>query len=169
MDKTITTALLIIVSMVMVLMLFNIAYPAIVEGGDAITGMANRESARMGSQIAIIHCAGELDADGNWQDGNYNGEFEVFAWVKNTGDSRITALDNMDVFFGAEGAHMRIPHQSETAAYPYWTWQIENASDWSPTATARITVHYGAPLAQGRYFLRVTTANGIADDAFMGM
>ena len=53
MDKVITTAMLIVISMVMALMLFNIAYPAIIEGGDAIVSMAGRVEDRMRSQIAI--------------------------------------------------------------------------------------------------------------------
>ncbi len=57
MDKTITTALLIVISMVMSLALFNAAYPAIIQGGDAINSMTNRSDERMRSQAAIIHAA----------------------------------------------------------------------------------------------------------------
>ncbi len=64
MDKTITTALLIVISMVTAVALFNAAYPAVIKGGDAITSMANRADDRMQSQIAIIHMAGEQDSQG---------------------------------------------------------------------------------------------------------
>lgn len=170
MDKSITTALLIVISMVMALMLFNVAYPAVVQGGDAITGMAARTEDRMRSQIAIIHAAGELDSSGWWQDTNGSGDFEVFAWVKNIGDTRITALESTDVFFGPEGNFARIPHQSAAGgSFPYWSGQIENDTVWGPNATLRITVHYSAPLAAGRYFMKVTIPTGVSDEYTLSM
>jgi hypothetical protein len=170
MDKTITTALLIVISMVMALMLFNIAYPAILSGGDAITSMADRAEEQMRSQIAIIHAAGELDSTGWWQDANSNGDFEVFIWAKNIGSTRIIALDQMDLFFGPDGNFARIPNQSQAGGnYPYWTWQLENTSDWTPTATLRIVVHYLFPVSQGRFFIRLNAPNGVSDDFYLSM
>jgi archaellum component FlaG (FlaF/FlaG flagellin family) len=169
-DKVITTTLLIAVSMVMALVLFNIAYPAIVEGGDAISSMANRVEDRMKTQIAIIHTAGELDDSGAWQDTNGNGDFEVFIWVKNVGTTRILALERSDVFFGPEGNFVRIPHQSAAGgAYPYWTGQVEGDNTWSPTTTVKITIHFSAPLAPGRYFSKVTVLAGVSDDYIWSM
>ena len=170
MDKVITTALLIVISMVMALMLFNVAYPAIIEGGDAIVSMAGRIEDRMKSQIAIIHVSSELDADGWPQDFNNNGLFDVFMWVKNVGTSRITALDNLDIFFGAEGNFARIPYGSSAGGgAPYWSWDLENAEEWAPTATLRITIHYGAALSSGRYFAKVTVPSGVWDDYYLGL
>ncbi|MCB9451233.1 MAG: hypothetical protein H6672_07320 [Anaerolineaceae bacterium] len=170
MDKTITTALLIVISMVMALMLFNTAYPAIIEGGDAISSMANRTEDRMRSQVSVIHAAGELDSSGWWQDANGNGDFEVFIWVKNVGSTRITALEQMDVFFGPEGNFARIPHQTESGgSYPYWTWEIENAAEWVPTATLKISIHYLLPLSPNRFFVKIAIPNGVSDDLFMSM
>ena len=42
MDKVITTALLIVVSIVMALMLFNNTYPAIQESSAALSGVESR-------------------------------------------------------------------------------------------------------------------------------
>jgi archaellum component FlaG (FlaF/FlaG flagellin family) len=169
-DKAITTALLIVVSIVMAVMLFNAVYPAVIEGSSAMTGMTSRAEERLRSQIEIVHATGELDSDGWWQDVNGNGDFDVFVWVKNVGSSRIAAVERTDVFFGAEGDFMRIPHESETGGgYPYWTWQVENASEWTPTATLRITIHYAAPLSSGRYFVKVIISNGVSDEHFLSM
>jgi hypothetical protein len=170
MDKTITTALLIIISIVMALALFNAAYPAIMKGGDAIANMANRANERMKSQIVIVHMAGELDGQGQWQDANANGLFDVFLWVKNVGASPITAVEGMDVFFGREGSFVRIPYQGDAAgSYPHWTWQVENGAEWTPTATLKITVHYTSPLAPGRYFAKIAISNGVSDQQFLGL
>lgn len=170
MDKSISTALFIVVSMVMALMLFNVAYPAIVESGDAISGMTNRADEQMRSQITVIHAAGELDQTGTWQDTNVNGEFEVFVWVKNVGDSTLIGIDRLDVFLGPEGNFARIPHQSHAnGSKPYWTYQIENAAEWTPTATVKLVIHYQFPITSGRYFVKVVVPNGVADEDFFGL
>ncbi|MFW5691003.1 MAG: hypothetical protein ACOCXZ_00770 [Chloroflexota bacterium] len=170
MDKTITTALMIVISMVLALMLFNVAYPAVVEGGDAIASMGRRAEDRLRTQIRVIHAAAEMDGDGNWQDSNGSGRFEAFVWVKNIGSARIPGIDTLDVFFGPEGNFTRIPHQSDAdGAFPHWSWQVENATEWTPTATLRITVHYATTPSMGRYFIRVTTPGGVSDEYYMGM
>lgn len=170
MEKSISTSLFVAVSMIMALILFNAAYPAIIEGGDSIIRMADRAEDRMLSQIAIIHGAGELDQTGWWQDTNGNSEFDVFFWVKNIGTSRILALETVDVFFGTEGNFVRIPHQSTASgSYPYWTAALETGSDWGPTSTLRITIHYSASLSSGRYYAKITTPNGVSDEYFLGI
>lgn len=170
MDKAITTALLIVISMVMSMMLFNAAYPAVIQGGDAITSMTNQVDERMRSQVEIIHAAGELDANGVWQDTNGDGQFETFVWVKNVGDSRIIAYERTDVFFGPEGNFIRIPHQSQAgSSFPYWTAQVENDPEWTPTSTLQIAIHYGSALTSGRYFVKVVIPSGVSADYFLGM
>ena len=170
MDKTITTALFIAASMIMVLVLFNVAYPAVIEGADSVSRMAKSVADRMSYQVAIVHASAELDSDHQWQDGNSNSQFDVFAWIKNTGAARITALDRMDVFFGREGNYVRIPNESEAGASTiYWTWSIENDSEWLPTATLQIDIHNSVPLATGRYFMRVILPNGVSSEYFLGI
>jgi hypothetical protein len=170
MDKAITTGLLIVISMVMAMMLFNVAYPAIVDSGSAMTNMSQRSEDRLRSDLVIVHAAGELDASGAWQDTNGNGQCEAFIWVKNVGSTRITPIERVDVFFGPEGNFTRIPHESEAGgAYPRWRWSIPNGAEWSPTTTLEIAVQYGSALAPGRYFVKVTLPNGVSDKTFVGM
>jgi hypothetical protein len=169
MDKTITTALLIVISMIMVVLLFNAAYPAILQGSDAITNMTDRAEERMKTEISVIHAAGELDADGFWANTNGNSSFEVFVWVKNVGSTRLTAVEQSDVFFGPEGNFARIPYSASGGSYPSWSWELENATAWTPTATLKITIHYGVPQSPGRYFIKVILPNGVSSDYFLGM
>jgi hypothetical protein len=166
MDKAFTTALLIVIGMMMAMMLFNAAYPAVLQGGDAIVGMAHRASDQMDTDLRVVHVAGEIDANGMWQNTNANSEFEIFAWVKNIGSSRIVDLNNLDVFFGPEGNFSRIPYGG--TSYPYWTWTVENGGDWTPGSTLRITVHYQMVIPQGRYFLKVGTNQGVSADYTVG-
>lgn len=164
MDKAIMTTMLIVISTVMGVLLFNAAYPAIIESNDAMASMTNHANEQLLSQISIIHVASELDSDGWWQDSNNNGTFDVFIWVKNVGSVRMIALEQIDLFFGPEGNFSRIPHMDAAAGYPYWSWQLENAAAWTPTATLKITIQHGAPQASGRYFVKLTTPNGTSDE-----
>ncbi|MFP4321348.1 MAG: hypothetical protein ACLFTK_02745 [Anaerolineales bacterium] len=169
MDKAITTALLIVISMVMVLLLFNAAYPAIIEGGDAINSMSDRTSNRLRTHITVIHISSEQDPTGNWYDHNANTTVDVFAWVKNTGTTRIPAMDQLDLFFGPQTDFQRIPHESAAGSGPYWSWHLENDTAWNPTATLRITIHHPGTLPAGRYFLRVVTPDGSISETFLGI
>jgi hypothetical protein len=174
MDKSITTGLFIVVGMVLALMLFNVAYPAVIEGSDAIASMANRQEEKMRTQIRVLHATGELDQSQSFKDTNGNGTFDVFIWVKNVGETRVMALNDLDVFFGPEGNFTRIPHHSAALpGAPYWTWKVENdstATDWQPKSTLRVTINFGVgSLAAGRYFFKITTSSGISDDYGLGI
>lgn len=170
MDKAITTSVLIVISMVLALVLFNAAYPAITRGSDAITSMAHREIDSMKSQVTIIHAAAELDSNGQWQDTNDDDQFDAFIWIKNVGAMTIDAVDSTDIFFGQEGNFVRIANQADAGGhYPYWTWAVENGTEWTPTATVKITIHYQTPLLPGRYYIKVNTATGASDEYFLGM
>ncbi len=170
MDKVITTAFLIIVSVVASVVLFNAFYPAVLESSDAMISMKSRVDERLKSQVEIVHASGELDSGGAWQDVNGDGRFNVFLWAKNIGAVRIAAIERTDVFFGPEGNFARIPHESEAGGnFPYWSWSLENDSDWNPTATLEITIHYSSALSTGRYFGKIVAPSGVADEYLMGL
>jgi hypothetical protein len=54
-DKTITTALLIIASVVAAMLVVNAAYPAIVRSSNSIVMVSERMEDRIGSQISIVY------------------------------------------------------------------------------------------------------------------
>ncbi len=170
MDKAITTAFMIIVSVVVSVMVFNAVYPAVVQGSASLTSMQSRVDERMKSQVEIIHVAGELDSAGNWQDSNGDGYFSTLIWAKNLGSLRISAVSEVDVFFGPEGNFVRIPYETDAGgSFPYWSLTVENAEQWDPTGTARITINDGSPRPRGRYFVKIVLPNGMGDDDFFGM
>lgn len=170
MDKAITTVFMIIVSVVVSVMIFNTVYPAAIRGSDSLVNMRTRMDERMKTQIAVVHAIGELDSNGNWQDTNGDGHFNVFVWVKNIGSLRIAAVADVDVFLGPEGNFTRIPYKTDAnGSYPYWDWQVENDTHWNPAATARIIVYYAGPLGRGNYFVKIVTPNGPEDSSFFSL
>ncbi len=65
---------------------------------------------------------------------------------------------------------MRVPYQAEaTTPFPYWTWDLENGTEWLPTGTVKITIHNSVPLAPGRYFAKVIIPTGVSDEQFLGL
>lgn len=170
MDKAITTTFLAIASVVAAVLVFNALYPAVVQGSTAMTAMQDRVSERLKSQVDIIHAAGELDQNGAWQDTNGDGDFDVFIWVKNVGSLRISAISRIDLFFGPEGNFARIPYIDEASgSYPRWEWALENDTQWNPTATLKITIHYSSILASQRYFVKVVVSSGVSDQYYFSM
>jgi len=165
-DKAIVTAFMVMVGVVCAVLVFNAVYPAIVLSSDAMTSMKGRIDGRLNSQIEVVHATGELDSNGQWQDTNADGDFDVFVWVKNVGSLRVSALERCDVFFGEEGNFSRIAYGQGN---PHWELQLENDTDWNPTATLKITIHYSSALSSGRYFFKMVTPNGVSDEYYFSM
>jgi hypothetical protein len=170
MEKTITTAFMVIVSIIVSVMVYNAVYPAAVQGSDSIRAMRLRMDERIQSQISIVHAVGELDRFGNWRDTNGDGRFNVFVWSKNVGSARVSAIPQMDIFFGPDGDFTRIPAKEAAGGnYPYWEWAVENDTSWNPTSTLRITISTLTPLPQGRYFIKVVLPTGVSEESFIGL
>jgi hypothetical protein len=132
--------------------------------------MRNRMDDRIQSQVAIVHAAGELDKNGTWQDTNGDGKFNLFVWSKNVGSARVSAIGQMDVFFGPDGNFSRIAHTDEAGGtFPNWQWEIENDTAWNPTATLKITINTSSPLPSGRYFVKIVLPNGLSTDYFFSL
>jgi archaellum component FlaG (FlaF/FlaG flagellin family) len=126
---------------------------------------------RMRSQVEIIHAAGELDEDGNWQDTNSNSYFDVFVWVKNIGAEAVDDVGRCDIFInGDQTVWAWIPHVDYAeGAFPQWDYVIENGSEWSTATTLKIEVIYETALSSGEYRLRVLIPNGVSDDYYFSM
>jgi hypothetical protein len=112
---------------------------------------------RIASQIEIVHATG--------QDGNP----EVNVWVKNIGAAKIAPIDRTDVFFGPSGDFQRVPYGTDSSCVaPCWYETLENATEWSQTATMRITIKDADNLATGTtYYIKVVTSNGTVDSKYL--
>jgi archaeal flagellar protein FlaG len=149
MDKVMVTLLLIIAGVVCSVVIINAAFPAITGSTGAITDTASKISDRIRSQVKIIEVA--------------NTGSNLYVWIKNVGTSRILGIESSDIFFGPEGNFSRVPHGAAGSSEPYWDYSIENASNWGPTATVKITVHSGTALS-GSYYFKMVIPNGITEE-----
>lgn len=176
MDKPIITVLLIIAGVVCVCFIFNSVYPAVTQGSHAVVSMADKIDDRLKSNISIIHIASEYDPQsGNWTDSNGNDDFEIFAWVKNIGTTRILRPDRSDIFFGHEGNFHRIPYTDYASGYPRWEYQIQGGqTEWKQANTVKITIKYDTFASSGlssgtTYMLRMIIPNGISDEGYLSL
>lgn len=153
MDKTIITTLLVIAGVIVSVLAFNTIYPAVIESSDTLTNRQRRINERLNSQIEIIHAAKASGYDD-----------VVTIWVKNIGANRISPVENCDLFFGPEGNYSRIPHGIGEG---FWSYTVENDSDWDPAATVRITAELDYSLIDGeRYFVKFVTSRGVDDEYY---
>lgn len=173
MDKAIITVLLLIGGVVLVAYMINGLFPVVNRGNDAVVSMSDIIDDRIKSNVSIIHAVSEYDASqpGTWRDLNSNGWFDIIAWVKNVGSSRVLGIEECDVFFGTEGNFQRYSHSTYASGTPNWVYSLEDsASDWSPGKTNKITLRYALTyVASGlstntTYKLKLIIPNGISDE-----
>lgn len=158
MDKTITTALLIIAGVVCSIFVFNSVFPMVNRSSQAVVSMAEQIDDRMQSRISIVHAANTEDHK------------TIYIWVKNVGTSRIVSIKDSDIFFGQEGNYSRIPYVAEVgASHPCWNYTIENGTEWLTSATVKITITYDTDPGVGTYFIKVIIPNGISDEFYFSM
>jgi len=157
-DKAITTALLIIAGIICTLFLFNSVYPMVNRSSQAMVSMAEKIDERMKSRISIVHAASTADRK------------TVYIWVKNTGSSRITSIEESDVFFGKEDNFSRVPYVDDAeGSYPRWEYSLENGTEWSTGTTLKITITYNSDPGTGTYFVKIVIPNGISDEYYFSM
>ena len=122
---------------------------------------------RIDTQISIIYATGELDSDEVWQDTDSDTYFDVTAWVKNVGSSRILGADQVDVFLGSNGTIARIPYVDDSGgSYPSWSYTLENGTEWKNTVTMKISIHYSSAQASDTYLVKVITPAGVYDEHY---
>jgi hypothetical protein len=135
----------------------NAVMPAIGRAGNALVSSAEVADDRLSSRIEIIHATGQVGAT------------QAEAWVKNTGAAQIAALDKIDVFFGPETDFLRITYGGPGCTAPCWDYELENDTEWDPTATLHVTVFLEAAdalVAGTTYYVKVVAPNGVEDSKF---
>jgi archaellum component FlaF (FlaF/FlaG flagellin family) len=157
-DKVITTVLLIVAGVICVMVVFNSVYPAVNRSSQAMVSMADRIDERMKSRINIVHATSSSDRQ------------SIYLWIKNTGSSRIVSIEESDVFFGQSDNFSRISYVDDAGgSYPRWEYSIENNTEWSATATLKVSISYDSDPGAGTYYIKMVIPNGISDEYFFSM
>jgi archaeal flagellar protein FlaG len=164
-SEVISTALLLIASVIACVALINAIYPSLYTATSSITSMTNTVNDRMKSEVRFIYSTGDTSS-GNTID----------VWVKNIGSNRIflSQAGNIDIFYGRDtGVMTHTSYTNGTLGQDTWQYTIENdAGDigvLDPGETLHITIRttdaFIAPTDQ--YRVRLVLANGVyCEDSF---
>ena len=130
MEKTITTALLVIASIVATMALINAVLPAAGKGSGALLSANSAAADRIKTDIDIIFATGNSTGD------------KITFWAKNVGSKAIKPIENSDIFVNTPTTITRIPHTGSASQNPRWEYAIEgSASDWTQTVTVKVTIY----------------------------
>ena len=82
----------------------------------------------------------------------------------------MTRLNRVMSSWVPDGDFGRIPYETDAkGSYPYWSFDIENDTQWGIGATVKITVTYDQDPGAGTYYMKVVIPNGISDEFYFSM
>ena len=149
MEKAITSALLIIVSIIAAMALINAVLPAANTSSGALL-MANAVAAdRIKTDIEIVHASGNAATN------------KITVWVKNIGSQRIIPINASDVILETpDVGDIRLPYQSGCSS-ECWDYEVEGSgTDWEYTVTVKFTI--STSVVTGVYSVTVSVFNAIS-------
>ena len=150
MDKVLVTTLLTMAAVVAAVMVVNTMLPALGRSTSAVLSSSTAASNRLKTDTEIIHIATDTAT------------FKVYAWIKNTGASEITAIDSGDLFYKTSTTFDRLPWDDDAScpASSCWSYIIEDDTVWNPGVTIKVTVHL-TTLPTANYLVRFVTRNAV--------
>ena len=148
MEKAITTALLVIASIIASVALINAVIPAVGRSTSALLGANNAASDRIKTDIEILFATGDTAAD------------QIILWTKNVGSKTIKPIAHSDVFVTTPTNVQRVPYTGSGVGTPYWEYAIENGTEWSQAVTVKLTLHMGT-LSTGSHTVTLAVYNSV--------
>ena len=144
MEKAITTALLLIASIIAALALVNAVIPAMGKSASALA-MANSQTAdRIRTDIEIIHATGNTNRT-------------ITVWVKNVGTKVIEPVTSSDVILTTPSTVSSLPYVSGCSS-ECWDYSWEGgASEWTQAVTVKFTLK--TTVSAGLYTLTLSSPN----------
>ena len=148
MEKSITSALFIIASIVAAMALINAVIPAAGKSSGALL-MANAEAAdRISTDIEIIHASGNATTN------------KITVWVKNIGTKNIAPIRASDVILTTPSDVLRLPYVSGCSS-ECWDYSIEGSgSDWKQSVTVKFTLL--TSVTTGVYTITLSVVNAVS-------
>ena len=147
MEKAITSALLIIASIIAAMALINAVIPAASKSSGALL-MANSTAAdRIKTDIEIVHASGDDTSN------------KVTLWVKNIGTKTIVPVSASDVILTTPSDVLWLPYVSGCSS-ECWDYPVEDSgSDWKQSVTVKFTL--STSVTAGVYTVAVSVVNAV--------
>ncbi len=146
MEKVITTAMLVIASLIAAIALINAVMPATGKSASALATANSEAAKRIKTDIDVIYATG-----------NTSGTITI--WVKNVGTQVIKSVKDSDIIIIKPNAVSRLPYVSGCSS-ECWDFTLEDsATAWSTTVTVKFTVT--TAVATGSSSVSVAAPNGV--------
>ncbi len=146
MEKTITTAMLVIASLIAAIALINAVLPATGKSASALASANSEAAKRIKTDIDVIYATGKNSGT-------------ITIWVKNVGTQVIRAVESSDIIIIKPSGAVRLSYVSGCSS-ECWDFTLEDsAADWSTTVTVKFTVT--TAVAVGSYSVSVAAPNGV--------
>lgn len=150
MEKGVTTALLVIASIVAAVALINAVMPALGKSSSALATANSEAAKRIKTDIEVIHATGDTAGT-------------ITVWVKNVGTQVVRSVKQTDVIITkptAAGGVKRLSYVSGCSS-ECWDYLIEDsAPDWSRADTVKFTLT--TTVTSGTYTVSIAVFNGVS-------
>lgn len=153
MDKVITSALLIIASVIAAMALINAVLPAVSKSSGALLQANSAAADRIRTDIEIVHVASDTSS---------GSEDQIVVWVKSVGPNKIISIEDTDVFLTMPSTVKRVTYDA-AGSVESWNYTLENGTEWTQTVTVKITLHLtDASVVAGAYSVTVSVYNSVS-------
>ena len=154
MEKAITSAILIIASIIAATALINAVLPAASKSAGALLNANTASANRIRTDIEIVHATGNATSE------------KITVWVKNIGSTRIIPINASDIILEApDGTVTRLPYTSgcNSGSPGCWDYAIEGSSaDWIYTVTVRFILFPTTGVDSGVYSVTISVFNAVS-------
>ncbi|PKB72571.1 MAG: hypothetical protein BZY75_06340 [SAR202 cluster bacterium Io17-Chloro-G7] len=146
MEKVITTAMLVIASLVAAIALINAVLPATGKSAGALAAANSEAAKRIKTDIDIIYATGDTSGT-------------ITVWVKNVGTQIIRSVKDSDIIIEKPSGAARLSYVDGCSS-ECWDFTLEDsASAWSSRVTVKFTITTAVPT--GNFSVSVAAPNGI--------
>ena len=148
MGQVITTALLMIASVIAATAMINAVLPAANKSSGALLAANSVAADRIKTDIEIVHASGNDTSN------------KITLWVKNIGTKNIVPISASDVILTTPDDVLRLPYVSGCSS-ECWDYSIEgSSSNWKQSVTVKFTL--STSVTTGVYTIMVSVVNAVS-------
>jgi len=148
MQGVISTALLLIASVIAATALINAVLPAANKSSGALLAANSAAADRIKTDIEIVHASGNDTSD------------KITLWVKNIGTKNIAPISASDVILTTPSDVLRLPYVSGCSS-ECWDYLVEDSgSDWKQSVTVKFTL--STSVTTGVYTITLSVVNAVS-------
>ena len=148
MEKVITTALMLIASVIAATALINAVLPAANKSSGALLAANSVAADRIKTDIEIVHASGNDTSN------------KITLWVKNIGTKNIVPISASDVILTTPSDILRLPYVSGCSS-ECWDYSVEDSgSDWKQSVTVKFTL--STSVSTGVYSITISVVNAVS-------